>query len=295
MLREYPSRRYKNICWIVLLAVLAACFFTVHYTDIMITYKHSLEFLNCAWEGKLSEFYLYTNTYVEGLGNVGVAMYPMTVYLIFAIWNLPIWLLMKAGLLWYPDSRPCWLWCKGLLIVALVGACWLMCSILKEVGKKREEQEEALFLLLTALLFVEPIFAAAQYDIICLFFILLGIRQRLRDGRLTLKVVLIFAWASTLKFFALLVFAIVVLLDEKRLWRIFLALLVGFAGMKLFDFSFLHIEKTADMNIGLKYTLTYVFKGSITAGLGDLPLFPARHLGSAWQPTVCARKAASNT
>lgn len=279
MLREYPSRRFKNICWVILLAVLAAYFPTLYYTDIIVTYKHALTLLNYIWEGRPFEFYLCTNTYVESVGMMTEPIYPLPVYAVFAVWNLPIWVLMRMGLVWHTENMWCLLWCKGLLVAAMAGVCWLLCAILRQVGKKREEIEEALFLLLTSLLFVAPILAAAQYDILCVFLILLGIWQRLRDGRLSWKVMLIFSLAVTFKFFALLVYVVMVLLDEKRVWKVFRALLAGLAGNVLIDLPFahpVHAETGATFKEAL---IQFVLAGKIQGGPGDLPLFPCVLIG----------------
>lgn len=278
MVREYPSRRYKNICWVILLAALAAYFPTLYYNDIIITYKHALAFLNCVWDGKLFDFYC-AQTYMEEVGMMLVPIYPLPIYLVFAVWNLPIWVLMRMGLVWHVENAWCLMWCKGLLVAAMAGVCWLLCDILRQVGKKREECEEAVFLLLTSLLFVAPILATAQYDVLCVLLMLLGIRQRLRDGRLSWKVMVIFSLAVTFKFFALFVYVIMVLLDEKRVWKVIRALLAGLAGMVLIDLPFEHIEYAKDVTTNMEALLQTVFAGNIQAGLGQLPLFPCALFG----------------
>lgn len=274
MLREYPSRRFKNICWVVLLAVLAAYFPTLYYTDIITTYQHSLTLLNCIWEGRLFEFYLCGGTYIENLGLIASPMYSLPIYAVFAIWNLPVWVLVRMGIIWHPENVWCLLWCKGALAAAMAGTCWLVWSILKLVGKKREETEEAVFLLLTSLLFVVPVLGSAQYDIFCVFLMLLGIWQRLRDGRLSWKVMLIFALAATFKFFALFVYVIMVLLDEKRVWRALGAMLVGLAGIVLVDKPFVQpVEEEGSVSL-FETLIKFVFAGNVQGGLSELPLFP---------------------
>ena len=97
------------------------------------------------------------------------------------------------------------------------------------VGINKKNIKWLLFAVTSSLFVVIPIFQIAQYDIIILFFIMLGIRFLL-EGRNVLFLI-IFSFAIPMKYFALFVFVPIVLYKTKKIWRIAIELLVGGAGL----------------------------------------------------------------
>lgn len=233
------SPRFRKTIWAVLALILAGYYFTLCFSDIVITYTHTINFLDCVRMGNISGFYDYCLLHRHPDHQYG-ADYLLPVYFVFSVWNLPVWILLKLGIVTDPYSPWCILWCKGLPLLAFIGCCWMLCRILHRISFTKEQCERTIFLFSTSLLLVVPLFATAQYDVLELFFILAGIYCRMREGRLSWRVLVLFSFAATLKSFALFVFLMLVLLDEKRLLYIIRDIFVGVAGMLLSILPFLN-------------------------------------------------------
>lgn len=217
----------NQLKWIVLFFVLILMFLTMFYTDIMVTYSNGLALLDCISDGNLLNFYDYIpeRSYFSPY-QYQTPGYDLPIYIIFAVWNLPVWILERVGIcdIW---EVGCLLWCKGLVVLFYGGCCFLMAKLIKAVSM---DENWAIFLYASSLLVVLPVFAAAQYDIIPVFFILLALLEWYKAGRASWVVIAIFAWAIPLKFFAALPFIILLLLTEKRICYILRNLLLGFSG-----------------------------------------------------------------
>lgn len=199
----------KSYWWLAIL--LAAAFLTMFYVDLQITSDHALLFLDILFDGEALQFYA-----------VSRAAYFPPVYLIFAVWLLPVWLLCRLGLT-VPHSIGCLLWSKCLPLLAAIGCLWMFRRILRAI--RSEDEEFWSFLLCSSLLFALPVFATAQYDVIELFFGLLGFYMASREERLSWRTLLVLSLAVSLKLLMLFPIILLVLLKEKRFPRIALDLL----------------------------------------------------------------------
>ncbi len=193
---------------ILFAVVVLFMFFTMFYADLTVTAQYSLTLIDSLFDGKFASF--YQNAMASGIAPEG-AVYDIGIYLVFAVWGFPVWVLrmlfgvsvLSAGsLLWY----------KFLLILFAVGNGIVVEKIAKELKIAAESRSMFLF---TSLLFNFPILVAAQYDVVPLFFILLGTLQSIRKNRKGF--LLYFSLAFTMKPFALLPFLIILLLEEKNI------------------------------------------------------------------------------
>lgn len=92
-LKKVISKK-SNFKWILIGIILCFCFFTMYYTDIMIIYEEGLDFLDCLFSGNLTDFYNYS--YYNSSFKV-VAVYDVLIYVIFAVWALPVWIIDKVS------------------------------------------------------------------------------------------------------------------------------------------------------------------------------------------------------
>ena len=201
----------KAYWWLGLAILLAAAFLTMFYVDLQITSDHALLFLDMLFDGEALQFYA-----------VSEAAYFPPVYLIFAVWLLPVWLLCRLGLA-VPHSAACLLWSKCLPLLAAFGCLWMFRKILRAI--RSEDEEFWSFLLCSSLLFTLPVFATAQYDVIELFFGLLGFYMASREERLSWRTLLVLSLAVSLKLLMLFPIILLILLKEKRFSRIALDVL----------------------------------------------------------------------
>lgn len=160
--------------------------------------------------GHVSDFYDYNQQYFR------INDYYPTVYLIFAAWMAPVKLLVSPGQQ-NATLISSWevAWGKSLLFCVFIATVYLVVLIARELFPNRPEARRAVHL--TYLLSPFAAFAFnvfGQYDVIGVFFTLLGFLYYLRGDKW--RFALFFALAASCKYFALLIFAPLLLLQYKK-------------------------------------------------------------------------------
>ena len=146
------KKLFKKLKWVALGLVLLFLFVTSLYPDLVITYTHSLNFWDCVFGGNLSEFYTYTlERQFEGFP----ADYYIIIYIIFGIWNLPIWIFTKIFSM-DPYCVGALLWARLLIIVFLLGILWTVYEIFKILGENQDEH--LYYMICSSVLLVFPSF-----------------------------------------------------------------------------------------------------------------------------------------
>lgn len=197
----------------VLFALLAAgCFLCFQQTDIL----HTGASANAYLGGHILDFYEYNRQVLGGDG-----YYPST-YIAFAIWNIPLKLIGQA----YETMSvplPVMFWYKLMPCLLYLWSAFILYQIAKDMGMGADKSKMCAYAFLTAPIAFFSQFIFGQYDILTVFFMLLGLKYCVRgDMR---RFVLFFAIAVTFKYFALLFFVPLLLLKEKKYLKIILALI----------------------------------------------------------------------
>ena len=222
--------------WYAIGFLLFGIFMTSLFPDIVITYTHSLNFLDCLFDGNFLGFYEYTmDRFYMGFP----ADYYVIIYIIFGIWNLPIWILTKICSI-DPYSVAALLWVRTLVVVFLCGIFWILHKIFEIIQEK--DDEHVYFMICTSLMFVLPNFVMGQYDAISLFFILLGVLQCLKDDKISWKALLIFAVAVPVKTLAIFPVVLIILHKEKKILAIIKDVAVSMTGLMLCIVPFMNNE-----------------------------------------------------
>lgn len=207
----------------ILLTVTTLCFL---YGDVLVTIEHSFNFLDSVFSGKFLDFYQVA---IENSRFGHPAVYEFPIYVVFAIWNLPVYLLTKIFHFDYLSSLPCLLWAKLMMVFFTFLAAKILMKIGEELHLTKERCKWVAFFFLTASTVVIPVFMIVQYDIISIVFMLLGIYSYMKDD--TKGFIFWFILANTMKLFAVFIFIPLVLLKEKRLIQICLYTLSGLIGI----------------------------------------------------------------
>lgn len=250
----------------ILFLVLFIYFIIFLYDDMVVTYTHSIHFLECVFSGRFLDFYKYT---LEHKISGYAADYYLPIYILFGIWNLPMWLFTKA--IGMPLQTLSLLWCKMILLPFYVCCVWIVKKILIYLGFKKIEF--SLYNTFSSLCLLIPVFATAQYDIISLTLILFGIFISIKKDNISNGVVFIFAVAITFKLFALFPYILLVLLKEKNIWKIIKKVILGFSGIVFFSLPFLNQPEyfvAMSTNGGWLQRLA---ASTIPGGLEDISIF----------------------
>lgn len=202
----------------IIFIVFISCMHT--YNDILVTAKQGLVFWDCLFSGRI--FHFYEDAYIF-CGNPyypvqQYALYPFLYYLIFAIFELPIWILEKVTGANIYNSIFGNIYSKAVLLFFIYCALNAFVKVLKELGKEKEEVSLYAFLFTSSIILITSTCITSQYDIMNVFFILTGFYYWLRnDDR---KFILFFAISINLKYFGLLFYIPLLLIREKNVKNI---------------------------------------------------------------------------
>ncbi len=213
LFKDSPIKAYD---WIILGAVFAFCFFCYEMSvDLFHTAGCSYGYLN----GHILDFYDYlSESGVNIDGTAGIhASYLPTIYILFAIWNLPMKLFgavtIPTGILGYIPL----MWAKLLPCLFYMASGFVVFLIAKELGMGDRKSKACMYAFYTVPAAVLSQFIYGQYESIVMFFVLLGFYNWLK--RKNWMFVLFFAIAFSLKYTVVVIFFPLLLLREKRiLW-----------------------------------------------------------------------------
>lgn len=184
------------------------------------------------FEGRILQFYSYNLDleYLPGYSFTYSALYNIVEYLIFAVYDFPLWLIEKVSGINTLGTVPGILYAKTIVLVFLAGAAYVTGKICDTLFQSQKKKKLVRALLLTSIFTFTTIYSMGQYDIILLFFVMNGIWGWIQgDNR---KFLISFMVAMPLKMFALLIFIPILLLKEKRIpeiaKKIFIVLSVYF-------------------------------------------------------------------
>lgn len=214
--------------WIlfVAIAVLSYVFFT--HQDILVTAGHSLELLN----GHITDFY---SACKKTDGTYGANYFPTT-FIIFAIWNIPTKLLGMAPTFVGDWSVPFIMWNKLLPTIAFaISGVILYKIVTKRLGFEKSKASLTVLLFFTSPMAFFSQFLFCQYDIFTVLFMLLGMNHYFKKEMKKSDYfwfALFFGIATTFKYFALLIFVVLLLLKIKNVFEVILVAIP--AGMPLF-------------------------------------------------------------
>lgn len=208
-----------------LLAVLSAAtavlmlllLFSHTYNDIVVTTRQGINLWSILKNGDFFRFYQVN---ILESGNVFYnatqsCAYNFLVYLIFAVWNIPLALLMAFTNVDVMNNVFCLAYAKLLPIGALFVCAWILWKILALLGVSRKGRGILSYVFLSSSLIISVVFITSQYDTLGLIFQLLGLYAYLRGK--DKQFVLWFGIAFCFKFFSLVIFLPLLLLRQKRI------------------------------------------------------------------------------
>lgn len=256
----------------LLLIIFSLLFYTAYlYTDISITVNNTVHLWDYLFEGRLLEFYsLEHNTFIYNNTIMGDALYDFPIYLIFAVWNFPLWLAHRFGGIEVISNTACMLWAKTMLFPFLIGTAHYVKKICLETGISKEHAKWSVFIFFSSAFVLSSIFVLCQYDIIGIFFTMIGIYYYVKEDMK--KFTLFIAVSMPLKTFALFIFLPLLLLKEKKVWNM---IKYGFYSMSIFlawqVFALLlGITSTSSFMLSM---MNKLMDGNIRAGIGNASLF----------------------
>lgn len=187
------------------------------YNDILITARHGINFWNILFDGEILHFFEINylpsgNTYYSVVQGCA---YNILLYIIFAIWNIPLALLETFTSVDVMNNLFCIAYIKLITVAAMAVSVLILRKILTLLGVDKKQHAFFSFLYLTSTLMVAVVFVISQYDMISVIVQLLGVQAFLEKK--DKKFVFCFGIAFCLKYFSVIIFIPLMLLRHKRL------------------------------------------------------------------------------
>ena len=217
---EISPRGISVLQWVMFAVVAAFCFLFFCHQDVLITAGHAGEYL----KGHITDFY---SACVDTDGLYG-ANYLPTTFIVFAIWNIPMKLF---GLL--PQYMGDWsvvfaFWNKLLPTICYFVSGYLMYHItVCRLGFDKKKGIITAFLFYTTPMSFFSQFLFCQYDIFTVLFMLLAMNhyfKKVMSKKDVLLFTLYFGIAVTFKYFAIIIFVVLLLLRFKNVLKSLVAI-----------------------------------------------------------------------
>jgi hypothetical protein len=269
MERRGPSKR----TWILLAACLSVLLVSHTYVDNVVITLHGMNVWSALRDGEILNFYAYN----DGVAPPSDEFHPVPIvygfltFTLIAIWNLPLWLLQELAGVNVFTSVAALTWMKAINLPFAIGTAWLVQRISVRLAPTSRWAPWSGFVFLTSGFLISAVFLVGQFDVMHMFFTVLGLYYLVQGSRRAFVVA--FAVAMAIKWFPLFVFLPVLLLVEKRVSRILLclggALSVAFAFKLPFLFS-----ANPSAEIGSQLITAMVLGNRLPLGREGVPIFP---------------------
>lgn len=212
LLEKKGAAKAGKILYFVLLLLFTAAF--VH-PDLMETANHSYLLLDSIFSGRFFDFYTDVLAHANDLYYINAAHYNIAAYVLFAVWELPVWLFNRIFSLHVVEPA-LWLWTK-LLCAGLLPACaWQMDRLVTaSLGGRDTAKKAAWLFLLCPIPFLLASFGF--YDLPAVFLMLAALCCYVKDDMKGFC--LLMGCSALFKVFALLLFVPLLLLARKKLLR----------------------------------------------------------------------------
>jgi hypothetical protein len=196
----------RGVSLFFFLLIIVLCHFIFLNYDII----HTIACATAIYDGHILNFYDYNlalHSYVN---------YMPATYILFAIWGLPLKLM---GVLNTPDdAQNVWIWFKVLTLIFTVGSATQLFKIGMLLQFTEEKSRRMTIFWLTSPIFIYSQFIVSQYDIITIFFFLMGFRFFLL-GQINRFLVAV-AIACSFKYYPFLIFLPVILFYQKNVFKL---------------------------------------------------------------------------
>ena len=267
-LRGHLSAGPARLEYILFALLAGACFLLFNHPDILETARHSYILIRSTLDGNFLGFFEDTLQRTYGYPYVNAAHYNILMYLMYAVWILPLYLAEQLFGFAVGDALLA-MWCKVIGTAFYLGSGFLVGLLAEKLGCRPAACRWAVLLFwLNPISFFDTL-VMGQYDSICLFFTLWAVLLYL-DRRYTGFSLLVGA-GILFKFFPLFLFIPLLLLVEKRPLRL---LKYGLVSLWLYlPTTLLFWGRTGDASGFTRLMADRLFKISFPGTMADASWF----------------------
>jgi hypothetical protein len=256
----------RDILYVVVLC--AFFYFLSGHDDLLETSNHAWLLLGCIRDGQFFHFYEVVMAHQNALYYVNNAHYNILCYLLYALWQLPVFLAAQIGHFAVSESFLLF-WSKAVGTAAFGACAVLLKKLALTLGFSDPDAHlAALYFVLDPFAFFAALIMG-QYDSLCLVFVLASLlawrQKRMWQFSLWTGAAMVF------KFFPLLLFLPLLVLVEKRPLRC-LAYTAGAFWLAL-PTALLFRGRTGDMDVFNGLMIDRVFAVKLPGGILDVPAY----------------------
>ena len=238
---SYYMQSVNGLDWVLfgVVAVASALLFS-QYTDLEITVKHSEDLISIMKDGKFFQFYdiVLDKAMDGGYGAatfLNAANYNIFLYLALSIIIVPFVLIRKLFALQYDYSlMVAYVQCV-LLLLDMVAAK-LVAKVCEAFGADRNYAKIASYLFLSSSVTIFATVGFGQLDIIYIIVLLVSLLFFAKEQYYRFSLVI--SVAIMLKSFPILFFVPLILLTHKKVWQIFVHMVLGVSSSLVFKVLF---------------------------------------------------------
>lgn len=261
----------KCILWTILCVIILFCSSTYIYKDIIWTQRNSIDLLHVIFDGKFRSFFLYCEAKGEP------AIYDLSIYIIFAIWNIPCFIYERITGMDAQMLVPFLLWGKALVLGGFVLFIYEFKEFCSSLLCFSQDNDSYLVndrlvpaLCLTPLFLLYTLYTGT-YDIIGIILIVKGISCLFKGNEK--QFVIWFSIATSIKYFAVLVFIPLILIREKKISRLIIRVLECISVTVVEKIIMIQSSSTLLGSLGFAVAFTKQGGKSSMFSLGDMSMF----------------------
>lgn len=223
--------------WVFVIAALILPLISFMYMDTDSIIRCGIDIGKSMLDGQFWNYYAYSYeaSYQKLMGHPPV--YDIVFYLTVGIWELPIALIEHFTQTSLRFNIFAMIYSKMFLLVFLMLTAWMIKKIALELNISESNAKWASFMFLTSAMVYSYVCIVGQYDMMGIFFCLVGVYFYIKNDML--KFALMFAVAIQYKFFAIFIFFPLILLKEKKILRVISYMILPAVSIAVFKLPFL--------------------------------------------------------
>lgn len=266
---EYFKDKKRCIIWGVVVVVTLLFFYAFMYSDLLITTSFGINLWDVLFSGDIFHFYEVCQSDVETAGYhiFNAPDYDFLIYIIFAVWNLPLWIVRKVAHVDIWKSVLAITWAKTIILLFVILTVKSIVGICNTLKMDKENVRDVLLLFITSSILYMSVVVTAQYDIVYLFFMLKAFDYYLKDDMWRFTAFM--AIAIPVKSLAVFLFPALLLYKEKHIGKLCLHTAVLFLPWLILKLVF---PMGAD-NGGNISNILVIFRQKLVFRNMEMPLF----------------------
>ncbi|MDD2970515.1 MAG: hypothetical protein PHE02_00090 [Lachnospiraceae bacterium] len=268
---ENLTKEIKIWEWIIVLLAISLPLISFLYMDTNSIIRCGLDVVRSLASGQFLHFYDFAQESRWSGLMVHPPTYDILIYLVVAVWQLPVSIYEVVTGTTTEHSMIALVYSKYILVLFLMASAYMIYKIAGKIGLTEKIAAWTAFAFLTGGFIAAYVCIAGQYDILGIFFTLLGVFYYQKKD--TKWFLIWFSIAVQFKFFALFIFIPLVLLRYKNLIHIAIQMVCVMIPTAILRIPFLNnLSVVTEKNEIQADMLDRIFRNRIAIFESDVPL-----------------------